>query len=106
MVAADRAVLDARQFAGIDRLVDRDHDGARLARAEPNQDRCARRERLVVQPEKPGAEPARIGWAMYNTRDHIAALDEQFAVERDADRASGALPADQRRDRPAHDRLD
>ena len=38
--------------------------------------------------------------------DDVAALDEQFAVERDADRAAGGLAAGDRRQRPALDRLD
>ena len=38
--------------------------------------------------------------------DDVAALDEQFAVERDADRAAGALAALERRHRPALDGLD
>ena len=41
MIARNRCGLDARQFAGIDRLVDGDHDGAGLPRAEPDQDRGA-----------------------------------------------------------------
>ncbi|MHC2751218.1 hypothetical protein ACVIWV_006672 [Bradyrhizobium diazoefficiens] len=39
-------------------------------------------------------------------RDDVAALDEQFAVERDTDRAARALPSGNRRRRPALDRLD
>src|SRR6266436_7571369 len=39
-------------------------------------------------------------------RDDFAALEEELAIERDADRASGALPALDGRDRPAFDGLD
>src|SRR5713226_346596 len=38
--------------------------------------------------------------------NHVAALDEQFTVERDADRSPGALAALDRRNRPALDGLD
>jgi len=38
--------------------------------------------------------------------DDVAALDEQLAVQRDADRAAGALLAVHGRDRPVFDRPD
>ncbi len=80
-----------RQFAGIDRLLDRDHGGARLARAEPDQDLLALGERLVMQPEDAGAQAAGVARASPDMGDDVAALDEELAVERDADRAPGAL---------------
>ena len=91
MVARDRLGLHAREFAGIDGLLDRDHGGAGFPGAEPDQDRGARRQRLVVQPENPRAKPAGVARAAADMGDDVAALDEQFAVERDADRAAGGL---------------
>ena len=60
MIARDRLGLDAREFAGIDRLLDRDHGGAGFPRAEPDQNGGARHQRLVVQPEDPRANPPRV----------------------------------------------
>src|SRR5206468_6012551 len=71
-----------------------------------DQDRVTLGERLVVQPENPRANPPRIARALPGMADHIAAFEKQFAVERDADRAAGALRAAKRRHRPALDRLD
>src|SRR5258707_8875955 len=44
--------------------------------------RSALRQRLVMQPENARAQPARIARACARMRDDIAALDEQFAIER------------------------
>src|SRR6185369_7652941 len=63
-------------------------------------------ERLVVQPEDPRSQTARLARRGADMRDDVAALDEQFAVERDADRAPRALPSRDRRYRPAFNRLD
>src|SRR5581483_2224169 len=104
--ARDRAVLRIRQRAGIDRLLDRDHMSARLARAEPNKYLIAPGEGLVMQSEYPRPQPAGIARALSGVRDDVAALDEQLAVERDADRASGTLLALERRDRPTLDGFD
>ena len=41
MIARDRLGLDAGEFAGIDRLLDRDHGGAGFPCAEPDQNRGA-----------------------------------------------------------------
>ena len=106
MVLRDRLVLDARQFSGINRLLDSDHRGAALPGAEPDQDLFAVGERLVVQPENARAQPAGVAWTRAGVGNHVAALDEQLAVERDADRASGALLALDRGEWPALDRLD
>src|SRR3984957_5329097 len=106
MVARDRFGPDACEFAGIDRLLDRDHNGAGLARTEPDHDGGARQQRLVVQPENAGADPAGIAGAIADMGDDIAAFDEQFTVERDADRSPGGLRAPHRRRRPALDAPD
>src|SRR5262245_20477559 len=106
MIARDRLRLGVGEFAGVDRLFDRDDAGAALAGAEADQDLIALRQRLVVQPEDPGANSPRVARRGAGMRDDIAALDEQFAVERDADRTAGAMAAVKRRYRPALHRLD
>ena len=106
MVARDRLRLLVGERAGIDRLLDRHHGRAGLARAETDQDLLALRQWLVVQPEDPRADAAGIARALPGMADNVAALDEQFAVERDADGAAGGLTALQRRHRPALDRFD
>ena len=57
MVASDRLRRDAFQFAGIDRLLDGDDIGTGFAGADPDQDRIARLQRLVMQPEDPRMQP-------------------------------------------------
>ncbi|KAH2775488.1 hypothetical protein KXW38_001952, partial [Aspergillus fumigatus] len=106
MIAGDRLVLFIRKRAWIDRLFDRDHIGAALASAEPHQNGIALVERLVVQPENSRADAAGVARSGSRMRDDVAALDEQFAVECDADGAARALAAFDRRERPALDRLD
>ena len=64
------------------------------------------RQRLVVQPENARANPARIARAASDMGDHVAAFDEQFAIERDADRSARGLLARDRRSRPALDGSD
>src|SRR5258708_31135136 len=59
-----------------------------------------------MQPENPRADTAGIAWAITDMSNHVAAFDEQFAVECDADRSPGALAARDRRNRPALDGLD
>ena len=93
VIARDRLGLGVREFAGIDGLLDRDHAGAAFPRAEPDQDRspfdsglsCSQKIRARIRRVSRG-RGADMG-------DDVAALDEQFAVERDADRTSGALAA-------------
>ena len=106
MVAPDRRGADAGEFARIDGILDRNHGGAAFHRAEPHQDLVARRQRRIVQPEDARLQPPRVARRGADMRDHIAALEEQFAVERDADRTAGALRARHRRHRPAFDDLD
>src|SRR4051794_26543122 len=106
MIARNRLGLLVGKFAGIARLLDRDHAGPALAGAQTDQDLIALRQWLVVQPENPGADSPRIAWGRSDMRNDVAALDEQFAVERDADRASGAVAAAERRYRPAFHALD
>src|SRR5258707_3262569 len=59
-----------------------------------------------MQPENPREDTAGIAWAISDMSNHVAAFDEQFAVECDADRSPGALAARDRRNRPALDGLD
>src|SRR5207244_975831 len=99
MIARDRLGFLVRQRAGVDRLFDRDYIGAGLAGAQPNQDGIAPGERLVVQPENAGANAAGVARAGRRMRDDVAALDEQLAVERDADRTARGLAAFDRRER-------
>src|SRR6185437_412795 len=106
MIARNRLVLAARQFTGIDRLLDIDHDRARFAVGEPDQDLVALGQRLVMQPENTRPQPARVARALADMGDDVAAFDEEFAVERDADGAAGALLAVRRRQGPALDRFD
>src|ERR1700738_3461981 len=72
---------------------------ARLSRV-PSRTRI---EGLVVQPENARANPPGVARAVSDMGDDIAALDKQFAVERDADRSPGAVRALDRRRRPALD---
>src|SRR5579872_864532 len=76
MVARDLLGLDARQFAGIDGLLDRNDVGAALFGAEPHQDLIAFGERLLVKPEDARAKPPRITRARAGMGDHVAAFDE------------------------------
>src|SRR6185312_12589265 len=94
------------EFTGVDRLFDGDDAGAAFPRAEPDQDLVALRQRLVVQPENPGANSPRVARRGAGMRDDIAAFDEQFTVERDAHRTAGAVTTVKRRHRPALDGLD
>ena len=94
------------ELAGIDRLLDGDDGGAAFLRPAADQQLVTLGERLVVQPEDARAQPPRLARGGVGMGDDVAALDEQFAVERDADRAARALPARDRRHRPALDRLD
>src|SRR5712671_3943486 len=59
-----------------------------------------------MQPENPRVDAAGIARAISDMGNHVAAFDEQFAVERDADRSPGALAALDRRNRPALDGFD
>ncbi len=93
-------------LARIDRLLDRHHGGAAFLRPAAHQQLVALGERLVVQPEDARAQAPRLARRAVRMRDDVAAFDEQFAVERDADRAAGALTTCDRRHRPALDRLD
>src|ERR1700758_2692789 len=106
MVTRDRLVLAARELDGIDGLLDIDHDRAGLAVGEPDQDLVAFRQRLVMQPENARAQPAGVARAFADMGDDVAALDEQLAVERDADRAARAVDAVDGRHRPALARFD
>ena len=106
MIARNRLGLLVGEFAGIDGLFDCDHAGAAFPRAEADQDLIALRQRLVVQPENPRPDPPRIARGRAHMGDDIAAFDEQFTVERDTDRAAGAVAAVDGRHRPALDRLD
>ena len=76
MITRDRLCLHARERAGIDRFLDRDHGGAGFAGAEPKQDRGARHQRLVVQPENPRADSPCIARAISDMGDHVATFDE------------------------------
>src|ERR1700739_4099438 len=103
MVLCDRSALVAGEIAGIDGFLDRHHAGARLAGAEPDQDLVALRQGPLVQPENARAQTSRVARIFTRMRNDVAALDEELAVERDADRAPGALRRRQRRCRPALD---
>ena len=61
---------------------------------------------LVVQPENARANPAGVARAAADMGDDVATLDKEFAVERDADRASRGLNLIDRRYRPALDAPD
>jgi hypothetical protein len=90
MILRDRVGLGRRQLAGIDRLLDR-HDGAaRLRGADPHIEAGADLERRLVQPEHPGPQPMRCLRPHRRGRHHVAAVEEDFAVERDPDGLSGA----------------
>ena len=106
VIARDRLGLGVGEFAGIDRLLDCNHAGAAFPCAEADQDLIALRQRLVVQPENPGADPSCVARCCAGMRNDVAAFDEQFAVERDADRAAGAMAARKRCHRPAFHGLD
>src|SRR5262249_48411106 len=106
MVSCDRCILGAGEIAGIDRLLDGDDPRAYFLVAEANEDLISRRQRLVMQPENSRMNSSRVARRRARMRDDVAALDEQLAVERDADGATGAKLSCNRRDRPALDRLD
>src|SRR6202008_3829856 len=99
-------VLDAGQFAGIDRLLDLNDTGAALARAKSHQDLVALAEWLVVKPENARVKPPRIGRSAPRVGNDIAPFDKEFAVERDADRTACGLRSRKRGHRPALDAFD
>ncbi len=76
VVPRDRLGFHARQFAGIDGLLDCDHGGAGFPRAEPDQDRGTCCQCLVVQPENARANSSRIARAGSDVGDDVAAFDE------------------------------
>src|SRR4051794_285642 len=86
VIARDRSGFHARELAGIDGLLDGNYASAGFPGAKADQNRSARYQRLVVQPEDTRANPARIARASSDMGDHVAAFDEQFTVERDAHR--------------------
>ena len=81
----------AARAPGSTAFVDRRDGAARFGGADAHRDRGADRERLVVQPEDPrraAAAPRRAGRGA--RRSTSPRVDEELAVERDADRLPGA----------------
>src|SRR3569623_1902250 len=101
--ARDRGAGYAGEFAGIDRLFDGDHGGAAFHRADAHENGVAGLQRRFMQPKDAGVQTARFGRRGGRLRDDVAALKEELAVERDADRAARALRAVHGGIRPAFD---
>jgi len=76
VIARDRLGLDAREFTGINGFFDRDHGRTGFPRAKPHQDRSARHQRLVVQPEDTRMKPSRVARRASDMGDHVAPFDE------------------------------
>ena len=90
MILGDGVALRCRLVARIERIRDRRDRTAGFRSSNPHCDICACGEGRIVQPEypRPKASPRRR--RMFHARDHVAARNEQFPIERDADRLPGA----------------
>jgi hypothetical protein len=88
VLADDLGTIGSEQ-PGIDRVRDRRHRAARRGRPDAGDDLAADRERSRVQPEYPCAQPLGRGRRACCGRDHVAPLDEELAIERDADGMAG-----------------
>ena len=106
MIAGDRLPRSCREVTGIDGLLDAVHDRTNLSRADPHHDGRARRQWLVMQPEQPGPKAPDAGRGGLRVSNDIAALNEQFAVERNPDGMPRRDGFARRTHRPAFDRLD
>ena len=102
MVCSDRHVGAGGQITGIDGMVDGADDAAALRGADADDDRAPIASGVSMQPEHTGAHIlAGQGGRRAASDKTWPRVDEQLAVERDADRLSRACACGGGRARPA-----